>query len=355
MGFVRTLVLCLALGFSSAAFADFDAYLNEFGKSYTPAEYRMRRALYIERVAEILKHNANPKKTFTMGINKFTDSTDAELAQLRGFNMGQWRSATEHMPRMPFIKSSALPDSFDWRDEGMVTPVKNQASCGSCWAFSGVGALEANLLINGQAQTILSEQQYVDCVPNPDECGGTGGCNGATQPLLFNYSLTHGAKLESDYVYTATTNTCVEDNYETVVSVEGYGILPENCDEDTLKSYLVKQGPIAISVDASKWSAYSGGVLTYDECGADIDHAVLLVGYGTDADYGDYWTIKNSWSSSWGESGYIRISREDGYTVDSSPSDGTGCADGPDSVEVRGTCGIYYANSYVYGAMVSSA
>lgn len=182
----------------------------------------------------------------------------------------------------------------------MVSPVKNQGSCGSCWAFSGVGTIESNLLIEGFNLTSLSEQQFVDCTPNPSECGGSGGCSGATQPVMFDYAINAGARLEAEYAYTAKTGaSCNADSYAKVATIDGYGILPENCGEAVLKAYLLKLGPIAVSVDASNWGPYSSGVLPYSACGTDIDHAVLLVGFGTDPAFGDYWTIKNSWGASW--------------------------------------------------------
>ncbi len=110
-----------------------------------------------------------------------------------------------------------------------------QGNCGSCWAFSGVGAIESNLLLDGQNETSLSEQLFVDCAPNPDSCGGSGGCAGATQPLLFEYAMTSGCASEEDYAYVASTGTCEVNAYNTVATIEGYGILPENCDEATLK------------------------------------------------------------------------------------------------------------------------
>ena len=281
--------------------------------------------------------------------------TEEEIASFRGFSKSAWRKSVATKARGTELKMLGMPSSFDWRDEGKVTPVKNQASCGSCWAFSGVGTIESNLLMNNQTETILSEQQFVDCMPNPEECGGTGGCEGATQPLLFDYALTAFTISEQDYPYTAHDGVCTEDSKPIAATVEGYGILPENCAAETLKAYLLKFGPIAVSVDASHWSSYSSGVLSYDACGADIDHAVLLTGYGTDPNLGDYWSIKNSWGASWGENGYIRISREDGVAVDDTPQDGVACEGAPPAAEVRGTCGVLYANSYVYGATVASS
>ena len=204
--------------------------------------------------------------------------------------------------------------------------------------------------MNNFTLTTLSEQQVVSCAPNDDHCGGTGGCQGSIQPLGFEYALGAGVDSDGDYDYMAVTGTCKDSLHTPVATIASYGLVPENCDEATLRQYLVQKGPIAITCDASSWSFYSSGVLSYSSCGADIDHAILLVGYGTDRLHGDYWSVKNSWGSSWGESGYIRLARTDGNATDFRPADGTGCDDGPSTVSVRGTCGIQYANSYVEGA-----
>mmetsp|Transcript_56425 Transcript_56425/g.155926 ORF Transcript_56425/g.155926 Transcript_56425/m.155926 type:complete len:239 (-) Transcript_56425:423-1139(-) len=194
----------------------------------------------------------------------------------------------------------------------------------------------------------------VDCAPNPDNCGGTGGCEGSIQPLAFEYLLGAGVETRVNYTYTGKDGTCADDkNGPAAATIDSYGLLPENCDEETLKQYLVTKGPISVTVATHGWTFYSRGILRYATCGADVDHAVLLVGYGTEVSGNstkDYWTIKNSWGSWWGEDGYIRISRDAGSAVDKTPADGTGCDDGPRSVTVNGTCGIYYANSYVEGA-----
>ena len=325
----------------------------------------MRERLFTERTQLMHEHNTNGK-SWHMGHSPLLDMTEEEQKALRGFDGAAWNLKTKGVARgkqagqaAPVFSrkpaSGQLPPSFDWRDHGMVTPVKNQGACGSCWAFSGVGTIEAALLINNQTETILSEQQFVDCVPNPNQCGGTGGCDGATQPLLFEYAQENGAELEDAYAYTAATGTCHEADYSKAATIEGWGVLPENCDNDMLMSYLLEFGPIAVSVDAEPWAYYGGGVMDFASCGSTIDHAVLLVGYGTDADSGaDYWTIKNSWGSTWGEEGYIRISREDGTATDYAPGDGVSCKGDPATAEVRGTCGILYANSYVFGAQASS-
>lgn len=345
----QIIIALAALVAGAAANLDtqFAAFVKQHDKHYTPTEYRERRALFAATVARVEAHNAKAS-TFKLGINKFADATEVELAALRGFNAEEWRRHTAGKPRAA-VRTGSTPSSLSWVDEGIVTPVKNQGSCGSCWTFSGVGTIESNLLFNNQTETILSEQMYVDCAPNPENCGGTGGCQGSTQPLLFDYAVGAGSELESEYVYTAHDGVCKADDYSVVATIQGYGILPENCDNDVLETYLYEQGPIAVSVDASTWSAYSGGIMDFDSCGSTINHAVLLTGYGSE-DGVDYWTIKNSWGSSWGEDGFIRISRDATFANDTAPADGTGCDDGPAWVEVRGTCGILYANSYVFGA-----
>ena len=118
------------------------------------------------------------------GVSQFSDLSAEEAARFRGFDKHAWHRAAKAAPRGDLKPLLGLPESFDWRQDGKVSPVKNQGGCGSCWAFSGVGAIEASLLMNNQSAS-LSEQFYVDCAPNPDNCGGTGGCSGSTQPQLF--------------------------------------------------------------------------------------------------------------------------------------------------------------------------
>merc|ERR1712080_106439 len=222
-----------------------------------------------------------------------------------------------------------LPDSVDWRDKGVISDVKDQGSCGSCWAFAATETIEAYAAINHPSNTLveLSAQQITSCTPNPLHCGGTGGCQGSICQLAYNYIQLFGHVTEADYPYHANSGNCKYDfaNTQPAVAITGYESLTPN-DQDAVMQHIAEVGPLAVAVYASGWSFYSGGI--YSGCkyssNIAINHAVQLVGYGSDSD-GDYWIVRNSWGTWWGENGYIRLQRDATAQcgTDSSPSDGT--------------------------------
>jgi cathepsin L len=335
----------------------FEHYLREFSKSYASRlEYTLHSQLFHERLAEIVSHNSNPHKSYEKGVNKFTDMTESELKSFRGYKFVG--NATN--PCTYVAPQGSPPSAIDWRQKpNVVSPVKDQGQCGSCWAFATAETIESQLGLLTGNMTILSPQDVVSCTPNPYHCGGTGGCNGATAELGFTYVQSAGIATNQNWPYTATTGTCNAAQHQMVASVTGCVKLLENNYTDLLMA-VASIGPIAVSVDASRWSSYSKGV--YDGCDTevdyDIDHAVQLVGYGTDNSYNppkDYWIVRNSWGSSWGENGFIRLLRHsDGSSQwckkDVTPSDGSGCDGGPATVTVCGECGIWYDSSYPTGA-----
>lgn len=201
----------------------------------------------------------------------------------------------------------------------MTTPVKNQGGCGSCWAFSGTEVLETHVAIQTGKLIEMAPQEFVSCMPNPDECGGTGGCEGATQWLLFDYAAQNGMTTEESYPYTArdsqcktpevsdyeatlallTSNTLLYASTQPVANITGYVRLPTN-DYDALMA-ATQLSSVAITVSAS-WGAYESGVFDdVDACGFELDHGVVVEGYGTDSTSGEeYWLVRNSWGTSWG-------------------------------------------------------
>jgi len=234
--------------------------------------------------------------------------------------------------------------------------VKDQGDCGSCWSFATAEVVESYYaLLNGQLSD-LSEQQILDCTPNPDECGGTGGCGGGTAELAFA-RIQHLGGLSTEWTYpymsySGQNQKCKFDPSTTppFANISTYYTLPQN-QYAPLLSHIASTGPIAISVDASAWSAYETGV--FDGCNQtnpDLDHAVVLEGYGTDPKLGNYWLVRNSWSSKWGDKGYIKLRRtnnEEGRCgEDLTPRDGDGCKNSPPEVKVCGTCGILYDSTY---------
>lgn len=181
---------------------------------------------------------------------------------------------------------------IDWSTKGAVTGIKNQGQCGSCWAFSATGALEALAFQKTGSLPSFSEQQLVDC----SRSYGNQGCNGGLMDSAFKYTRDKGITGESDYPYTAKDGSCkaftAKFKNAGFTDVRGCSNL-----------YNALGGrPVSIAVDATKWSQYSSGV--FSNCGAQLNHGVLLVG-ATDA----FWKVKNSWGSGWGERGFIRLAR----------------------------------------------
>lgn len=231
--------------------------------------------------------------------------------------------------------------------------IKDQGNCGSCWAHASTENLESMwALKTGQLYT-LSQQEITACAPNPNDCGGFGGCMGSTAELAYAYVSTAGIAQEWTYPYTAyngTTGTCraKADITPTNVQVNGYTAIASN-DQDAVMDALARVGPLAINVDASTWGSYGLGI--YDGChyNISIDHVVQLVGYGHDDGLNaDYWIVRNSWSPAWGENGYIRLMRHAtptcGWDVD--PQDGTACKGSPAQLWACGQCGVLFDALY---------
>ena len=204
-------------------------------------------------------------------------------------------------------------ETVNWVDAGAVTPVKDQGQCGSCWAFSSTGSLEgAHFVATGELLS-FSEQQLVDCAGIRY---GNMGCNGGLQTYAYNYyEAGHNAMLESEYPYTSGTTlksgSCEYDaSSATGVAVTDYTNVTPNS-QSQMKAAL-QQGPLAVAIEADKFvfQTYKSGVLSSSKCGTNLDHAVLAVGYGSE-DGQDYWLVKNSWNTTWGDQGYIKLAMDD--------------------------------------------
>jgi len=339
----------------------FARFREQFGKTYhTRSEHARRFSIFQQNLRKYEQHNKSGA-SWTMGVNQFSDLTDQEFEDR---HMGGYKRMPGFAPgpanAAPAKRAEQLPESVDWREKGAISPVKDQQACGSCWAFAATAQIEAYTQIQeGGDIPILSAQQVTACTPNPLSCGGTGGCMGSIAQLAYTYIQLFGHVTEDEWPYTAGNGVSGDCEYDydgmtPSVGLSGYNMLPTN-DQDAVMQHLAEVGPLAVSVYASGWGSYQGGI--YDGCDYDsniaMNHAVQLVGYGSDSD-GDYWIVRNSWGTSWGEDGYIRLRRdaEAQCGTDSTPMDGSACVGGPGSDEqhVCGQCGVLFDTNYPLGA-----
>jgi cathepsin L len=197
----------------------------------------------------------------------------------------------------------AIPDSVDWRTQGQVTEVKDQGNCGSCWAFSVTGSTEGAYYRSSGKLVSLSEQQLVDCSTDINS-----GCGGGYLDYTFPYVQQYGLQTESSYPYTASDDNCKYSASDVVTKVSGYHSI-ESEDEDALLDAVANVGPVSVAIDANYLSAYDSGIYEDDWCSPyGLNHGVLIVGYGSENGK-NFWIVKNSWGSSFGEQGFFRIAR----------------------------------------------
>jgi len=232
-----------------------------------------------------------------MGINQFADLTPEEFKKQLGMRkIGSYGCK-------PFSSTKAQPESIDWRQQGVVTSVKDQGQCGSCWTFSATGAIESAWAIKTEQLIDLSEQELVDCAGLRY---GSNGCNGGQMNGAFRYIIENGQCADMDYPYSAKDGSC--QKCDSIVHASScYDVIPK--DQISLKIAVAKQ-PVAIAIEADTryFQLYASGILTNPDCGTELDHGVLIVGYGEENDQ-KYWLVKNSWGTTWGEDGYVKIAR----------------------------------------------
>lgn len=301
-----------AYSYSLHESAKFGSWMKKHGKMYmSREEHSYRKSIFLQTEKMIKEHNSG-NHSYTLGHNQFSDMTFTEF-QKKMLMAEQHCSATEHSSKQIEIDNRQrllLPDAVDWRLKGIVSPVKNQGHCGSCWAFSTIAAMESHMTLAFNEHVILSEQQLLDCAQAFDN----HGCNGGLPSHAFEYiHYNHGLMSEQDYPYLANQSAKCFFNPAKAEAFVGKINNITAKDEQELTEAVAMYGPVSIAYQvASDFKQYKNGVYDSTVCKSgpeDVNHAVLAVGYGTDYNGKPYWIVKNSWGTSWGMEGYFNIAR----------------------------------------------
>jgi len=297
----------------------FTAWKTAHSREYaTQEEHDSRRVIFAQNKAIVDEHNAG-NHSYRMGLNLHADLTLEEFKSRHGFLGHLSTIGTEHSAATARHNvTGGAPTSVDWRDENLVNPIKNQAQCGSCWAFSTVDSYESAVAKKTGTLVSFSEQDLVDCVKDVSLPGSSqtccNGCSGGLMDYGFQYLMNKQDgkdTTEASYPYTAKDGTCdFASKSETgAAAITAFHDITQG-DESALEDACGTKGVISIAVNAgiTGWQLYESGVFDPTSCNPeDLDHGVAVVGYGTDGK--DYWIIRNSWGEDWGESGYMRIKK----------------------------------------------
>jgi len=276
---------------------EFLDWKQKFNKRYdTQEEHEVRFQNYLVSIEKVAELNANSSPNVTYGLNNLADLTHEEFRVRLGYRPSTTRREIPLLPNSPIDQA---PGTFDWcLGKGMCTPIKDQGQCGSCWAFASTENIESVWAIGGQANALtpLAPQEIVDCDT------GEQGCNGGDPSQVYPWVAQEGGMdTEASYPYTAEDGTCAfnPSNVAAKISSSASG----GSSEPQIAANLASTAPFSIIVDASSWQYYTGGVLPASQCGTSLDHAVIAAGYSMN----QWWNVRNSWGSGWGENGYIRL------------------------------------------------
>ena len=293
---------------TNTAFPLFQNFIKDNNKTYSSIEeYSERFSIFHQNLLRIKTTQDNDKGA-EYNINRFADLSSEEF---EAYFLGE--IDTNQHKSMSFLsdaeyeltyKGLEIPESFDWREKNVVSPVKNQGFCGACWAFSATQVVESHIAIKTGKLNILSPQQLVDCDRTEH------GCGGGLHFRALDYIAQKGMVSEKDYPYSGHRHNCTVNESQIVAKVKGYKNITS--DENEMAKAIVEFGPLAVGLEASNFQFYWSGI-SDPYCSKRNNHAVLLVGYGRGRDWlfreKDFWIIKNSWGSWWGEKGYIRLVR----------------------------------------------
>ena len=278
--------------FSLSMVDHYTTFINKYNKTYSDMNFD----IFKDNIEYINRHN-NQDLPYKLEMNQFTD-----LPPMKSMVKYKKNGHNNHLYEYNDMKD--VPSSIDWREKNAVTHVKNQGECGSCWSFSVTGSVEGIEAIKKHKLLNISEQQLIDCSNNE----GDNGCEGGIMAYGFQYIIDNGGICsEEEYPYEAADGQC-NSSCKNVVEISDYKNISSN--NETLLKAIVSQQPVSVAIQANLTSfrLYSQGVYSDEECGDELDHGVLIIGYGTQ-NGSDYWLIKNSWGLDWGEKGYMKMLR----------------------------------------------
>jgi len=301
---------------------EFKTWATKHNKNYVKEELKARYQIFKQNYDLVNTFNFNPKNKFSVGTNIFADLTNSEFNTLyKGLKLNLTAPKGPH--QVPFKRSnlrnvscpanSGIGATCDWRQQtnpAVITPIKNQGQCGSCWSFSATGSSEAQHAFTAGTLVGLSEQNLIDC----STAQGNEGCNGGLMDQAFEYIISNnGIDTEASYPYTATgPNPCKFKVANIGATLVSYTDIPSK-NENDLQAAIVAAGPVSVAIDASSitFQLYLFGVYYDPLCSStQLDHGVLAVGVGTTTyDGEEYYIVKNSWGASWGMDGWIWMSR----------------------------------------------
>merc|ERR1719262_285650 len=302
---MKSVVYSCVAGFAVSApsrdvLEKFEQFRSTWGHTYVGTEYQKRAGYFEQNLEETerLQQMETGTAVYTH-LGPFADSSPDE--KMRRFGLALSSDLLEHVPFGPRLNHT-LASSLDWVQKGAVNPIKNQGSCGSCWAFSTACNLEGTGFVSSGKLVSVSEQNIVDCDKQSD------GCDGGLPSWALRWSAQNGGVAsEQSYPYTARDGNC---RRSVAKIVHNKGQQKISTDDGQIAQALATYGPLSIAVDANGFSGYSHGVLQNPSCSkTQLNHAINIVGYGSDRV--PYWKIRNSWGTSWGEQGYIRLYRGD--------------------------------------------
>lgn len=284
----------------------FNNWQHKYNKFYSsPAEEIHRSIVFFANYLKVKSHD--PSLGWTVELNHFADMDSQEfIAKYTGLNKAASKRSIVTKEHTGLQNLQQAPTSVDWRNQGAVNPIKNQGSCGSCWAFSANAAFESAAFIAGYTPLYsFSEQQLVDCATEE----GNQGCNGGWMTSAFEYvQKVGGLQQEASYPYAGVDQACNADPSKFAPPQISGIVEIKQGDCNGLKTALVQQ-PVTVAVDANLWSFYKSGIFNNQFCTTtQLNHGVTAIGYGVEGST-PFWIIRNSWGTTWGEQGYMRLNR----------------------------------------------